>query len=367
MSFIQEMQEARKNTASYTINLSDITPVNKEEIKVSGTLIPITAAAFKDLLNIAGITNAMLLHLNETINPSAGFQLIKELTKAIAARKGKSTKLILIVDLETKNITRIAFDLYQTSSIPPTAIEELLNSIGSNSKISLKSPLITDSGTKVTFNINYNVEIPLKMSGESISFGKQITWDMFSDLRVVDLIERLVCTNGMTAIVPGDTPTILNTSSSPSEWYQTLYRELMNPNKDTIDHYESKVLEAMQSNLSVYEYNKIKAHALIHWRDDVDRIIRAIGDDKEWKIKYEKQGIDLEKCTSAQLRNCPTPVNAWDAVNMLTDLASHTYNSIVSARVIKDTQRLAGKILNANWDENSWMSNLPKFDLKRKI
>lgn len=367
MSFIEEMQAARENTVSHTVNLKDLVPKTKEAIEIGGKLIPISPSAFKDLLKISGITNAMLVHLNDTINPNAGFLLIKELTKAIGA-KGSKQRITLVIDKVEQKVIRIAFDIGGDSvPVSPGAIENLLRELTNTNKVELTQTLITDSGTKVSFNVKWDVEIPLKMPGETISYGKQITWDMFADVTAVDMIERQVCLNGMTAIVPGNHEIKLNSESDPSAWYNTLYKELLNPNKKVLDHYESKALNAMQTALSVYEFNKIKAHALNIWRDDVEKIIRHIGDDREWKAQYQNKGIDLEKATAGQLRNCPTPVNAWDAINMLTDLASHTYTTMVSPSSKKATQKLAGQILNSNFDENSWITNVPNFGKVSKI
>ena len=96
------------------------------------------------------------------------------------------------------------------------------------------------------------------------------------------------------------------------------------------------------------------------WKDDIARILRYIGDET-WKLDYKNKGIDLEKLNAGQLRNCPTPVNAWDAINCLTDLASHTYNSRVADSTKKMTQSMAGKLLNKTWDENQQLMNVPTF------
>lgn len=365
-NFINEMQEARKNTLSYVCKLSEIAPINKSEIKIKGKTIPLSPTGFKDLLNIAGITNQMLQHLNETINPKAGFQLISAIAKSIV---NKSDVLITIVfDTDKKSVVRLARDYSEGAApIPGHAIENLLASLISDEKINLQQTFITDNGTKIAFNVIYDVTIPLTMPGEEICYGKQLTWDIFSDLSIVDMVERQVCTNGMTGIVPGDAPIKLNSLSDPSEWYKNVYDSLKHPNSESVKHYERKVLNSMQTPLSVYEFNKIKGHVMSIWRDDMERIIRHLGDDRDWKIKYEQKGLNLEKMTSGQLRNCPTPVNSWDAINLLTDLASHTYNSPVSATSKRVTQKMAGQLLNSNWDENSWVDQVPKFDIKRRI
>jgi len=163
----------------------------------------------------------------------------------------------------------------------------------------------------------------------------------------------------MTAVIPGKAH-FLDSNTDPSEWYKQLYKDIINPNKSIIQHYQDKTYQAMKTNLSVYEYNQVRAHVLSHWKDDMPRIQRFLGLD-DWKYDYEKVGIDLTKATAGQLKNCPTPVNAWDAINCLTDLSSHRYNSQVSDKVCRDTQRMAGRLMNKTWDENQQIHNVPSF------
>lgn len=226
-------------------------------------------------------------------------------------------------------------------------------------KLNVRDTFITDGGTKVTFNLRWDVKIPLMMPNEDIVLGKQITWDLLGDTVMSDFVERLICTNGMTGIVPRNGQ-VLNSDNTPSDWYDLIFNQLTNPNKETIKEYEANVLRAMQANLSVLEFNTIKGHVMAHWKDDADKILRYIGDER-WKTEYKNKAIDLEKLTAGQLRNCPTPVNAWDAVNLLTDLASHQYNAPVSHSVKKETQRMAGKLIRKTWDDDVQMLDVPKF------
>lgn len=356
-----DIQSALENTKSFTVPMEDIKVRSRNEFEVRGNIIPVTDTAFKDLLKLVGLTQKTVAHINESIHQSAGFMLVKELMKAMSSKKG--TNVSLLVDIDTRKVNRICLEGQTTGSnqaISPSAIEDLINyACEKSNKIKLTDTFITDGGTKVTFNLKWDVAIPLVMKGEDVKFGKQITWDLLGDTLISDFAERLICTNGMTGIVP-TRPTPLSNRTTPDEWYQILFKDLINPNKDKIKGYEDKVFQAMQTNLSVYEFNTIKAHLINHWRDDAARIMRYLGDER-WRNDYKNRAIDLDAASAGQLRNCPTPVNAWDAINCLTDLASHTYNSKVADYVKKDTQKLAGRFLNKTWDENQQLLNVPSY------
>lgn len=356
-----DIQTALEQTKSFTVPMTEIKVISRSVFEVKGNRIPITGTAFKDLLRLVGLTQKTVNHLNHQLQDQVGFALIKELMKAMSTKKGMNVSLL--VDLESKEVKRICLEGESTgtnSALTPSAIEDLINYACNQSKhVKLADTFISDGGTKVAFNLRWDVPIALKMRGEDIKFGKQITWDLLSDTTVADFVEREICANGMTGIVPGKAKA-LDVTTTPSEWYQILFKDIVSPNKGVIRSYEHKVLDAMQTNLSVYEFNAIKSRLTEGWRDDTHRIVRYLGNE-EWKLDYANRAIDLESLTAAQLRNCPTPVNAWTAINCMTDLASHSYTSVVPDRVRKSTQKFAGQLLNKTWDENQQVDKLPKY------
>jgi len=357
-----EIQSALEQTKSFTVPMTEIKVISRRVFEVKGNRIPISATAFKDLLRLVGLTQKTVTHINQQLQSQVGFALIKELMKAMSTKKGMNVSLL--IDLESKEVKRVCLEGESTgsnSAITPSAIEDLINYACDQSEhVKLADTFISDGGTKVSFNLRWDVPIALKMRGEDIKYGKQIVWDLISDTTVADFVEREVCTNGMTGIIPGVGQT-LDSTTTPSEWYQLLFKDIVNPNSGLIRSYEHKVLDAMQTNLSVYEFNAIKSRLTEGWRDDTPRIVKYLGNE-DWKLDYANRAIDLEKLSAGQLKNCPTPVNAWTAINCMTDLASHTYTSSVPDRVRKSTQKFAGQLLNKTWDENQQIDRVPKYD-----
>lgn len=359
-----DLQTTLQETRSMTVPMSKIRVKSRRELELDGKTLPMSETAFKDLLKIVGLTNKTVNHLNENLAQNAGFAIVKELMKAIAQTKGNISLVINKEDREIKRICNEGDLSGSASSIPAGTIQDMINyALDKSDRVKLTNTFISDGGTKVAFNLKYDDAIPIIMPGEEIAFGKQIVWDLLGPTSISDFVERQICTNGMTGIVPAKAQFLDNTTT-PSEWYKQLYADLVNPSKEKIMHYQDRVQEAANANLSVYEYNQIKSHLINNWAGDGGRITRYLGDES-WKADYLNKGIQLDKLTAGQLRNCPTPVNSWDAVNCLTDMASHNYTTNVSDRVKRDTQSLAGKLLNKTWDANQQIFNTPSYKVSK--
>lgn len=355
-----QLQE-KIDVRALTVPVSSLRLLSNSRVEIDGKLLSMSGTAFKDLIKLSGLTQKAIDHLNSTISNNAGFKLIKEVMKAVAKNSGNRISLLISPELE---IQRIRPDGGGQSGVSPEQLENIVDyALSSNDAIKLVDVFTTDGGTKATVNFKYDNPLNLGIRNEDIAYGKQIQWDMLGSTQVSDFVERLVCTNGMTAIRPAATAVYLTSQSTSEDWYKHLIKDIINPNREVITHYADRIKEAQNTNLSVAEYNVMMSHLLGYWKGDEGRILRYFGDDRNWKTLYDKRGINLEELTVQQLKNCPTPVNAWDAVNCLTDLASHKYNATVSSNVKKQTQQMAGRYLNRDWDAHQQISNVPTFEV----
>jgi len=356
---ITNIQEQLESTKAFVVPVSKIKPETEDRFKINGRIVPVSKQAFKDLLKIVGMTKKTVSHLNDNINDQFGWAIVKQLMNALGERKGMQVKVM--IDLETNTIVRIAMAGENIGkAVPVQTFVDLIKYLQDSNNIAFKQQHVTDGGTKISMSLTWSKELPLAMKGEDIGYGKEISWDMFGDVLIQDFVERLVCTNGMTGFINQGGAAVLNAGSSPTDWYNTLVKSIANPDPAKIKEYEKYVFEAMQTNLSVNEYNKVKAHTVNHWKGDMPRIVRYLGNE-DWKHDYKGRGIELDKLTLDQLKNCPTPVNKWDAINLMTDLASHDYVSNPSAKTKIVTQNLAGKMLRKRADEDTIVHNVPKY------
>jgi len=342
---------------SITVMASDIKIKSNEVIIVKGTRMPMATEAFEDILDLAGIGKKTITHLNDTMDNTSGYTLVQMVMNHLATKR--QLKLKIIVDLASQKVIRVADESTLVNAISLDSFEKLMELIQrDSSKIVFLDPVMMESGTKVSVQVKWDQSIPLTFKGEDIALGKQFTYDMFGAMTVEDLVERQICTNGMTGIVPAYAKE-LTSGNDPGEWYKQIIQGLRTPNQDFIKTYEKYLLAAKQSNLSVSEYNTIK-YQMMHWNKDPEIIRRYLGTE-DWKLDYEKRGITLSELTKDQLKNCPTPVNKWDAINLMTDLSSHIYNSHVDGKTMRDTQQLAGKFLRRPADEDRFVYNVPVY------
>lgn len=359
MEELKQIQENLRSVKAFVLPVNTIKPVREDLFMISGQRVAVSATAFKDLLNLVGLTRKTVDHLNDVIAEDAGFSLMAHLIKALTEKQGLIIKALINVD--TKEIVRISANNGSDVTISPETFQSLMGYLTDNDNITVKDVSVTDSGTKTSITLLWDKDIPLAMKGEDISYGSRLTWDMFGDIDITELVERLKCRNGMTHFIESGTHRHLTPESSPTEWYNYIVKTIKEPDPKVIKEYESNVFKAIQTNMSVNEYNVIRAHALEVYKDDAPIITKYLGDER-WASEYEKRGIDLTKLSKEQLKNCPTPVNKWDGINLLTDLASHEYVTKVgkTARIL--TQKLAGKLLKRRADEDAMVLNTPKFN-----
>ncbi len=360
-----ELNAATQNTKRMVIPMGKLRIISNRFCEIENRMVTMTKTAFTDLVSLVGLTQKSINRINSDLDDSTGYQLMHELMKALSTRK--QMKIAVYFNEDTRELVRFSPEdesLLPNKPIPAGQMQSMMESLLAIPGITLSDTFIGDGGTTAVFNVRHDSSVPLMLKGEDIGIGKQIKWNMFGETKVTDYVERQVCTNGMTRVMPTSNIHSITGESSPSDWYTQIHRDLLSPNKELLNHYQERVAQAMQTNLSVFEYNAIAGRLIENWRQDMPLITRFIGDGA-WASEYERKGIDLTKLNAAQLRNCPTPVNAWDAINCMTDLASHTYTSTVSDRVKLETQNMAGQFLNKKWDEAQQIAHVPTF--KRNV
>lgn len=345
------------------VEAGDIRIKSSNKISVSGMELEMSNQSFKDLLKFAGLNNKTIKNFNQNFKEGTGYNILSELTKRVA--ENGNSKLSLYVG-DNLIVERIARSGDNKNPITPEGFAGLLDIANNNNNLEIRNTFVENGGTKIGVNLIHPDHISLKFAGENISLGKRLDWDMFEGLTVSDLAYRLVCSNGMTRIEPMGAVNIK--SANPSQIYKDLFADFNNESRKEklIYAYEKGVINAMTENLSVREYENI-INVISPWMEKDEMLINKFIGDEMWKLDYSNRNIDLEKLTSSQKANCPTPINAWDAINMLTNLSSHDYRSNVSASAKNTAQGMAGKLLRGTWDMRFQVSNLPTYRVEQRM
>jgi len=321
-------------------------------LDVNGTTLRITKAAYKDILKMAAMSNKTVNHLDTNINRGISASIIRELFKSM------TDPIKLFVNTTTKEVERVVDNDVDIN--PNLTSYKLLGDVATWLKekggIDFKGGSVVQGGLGMKLNMSYNNPIQCGIQNEDITYGKTFNWNLIDGMTSSDFIERLVCTNGMTSFKYSNTVTYNNDATK----WNALYEEFINPNAIVVGKYKRAMKKARRTQLSLRELFEIN-DALEPFNDDAPRIMQYMGD-FNWIEDYKDRGIDVDKLTMTQKAQCPTPINAWDAINCLTDLGSHKYHSDVSNEKRASLQSMGGKMLTTKWDSDNWISNVPTYE-----
>ena len=324
--------------------------VSDEYINIGNMPVKVSTQAKRDICQLSQLGTKAIRKMNRTINGDGGFKVMNEIIKRT------NDSLNLIINKEDMSVVRIS---NKTPNISYDAFEQLTNHIvESNDDILKSSTHNLNFGTTNIISLNNSNPHDVGLVGENITTGKTIKWDLVDGISIQDNIIRQICQNGMIGSAVTAEKGI--NSMSIDDLYNELLRQINSTDDKDIKRYQEMVSKAMTTNLSIYEHNQIWSFLQKNWNKDDERIQRYIGNDN-WKGQYIDRGIKILDMTNDQLRNCPTPVNTYDAINCLTDLASHDYKSEVSDQIKYQAQVMAHTKLYGSYDALAYVPNAPKF------
>jgi hypothetical protein len=336
-----------------TPEMAEITVENHGTLKVS-----ITRKAYSELLATAGLTKKTLTFFNnnfisEEEDRAAGLVVFNNL-------KEQNSSTEVVAAIKDAHIVRFATPAKHAASISNYKLVEILEyCVGHSNHLEIKSVNINPYGTEATFNLIDNRKLTISIPGEDIAVGWTIHWDFLNGTTVQPYAERQVCSNGMTAPKNVGDSVVLTSDTSAETWREYLMDDRRM--KRVVEKYEKAVIAASQALLSLKEYDEIKEIAMDHYLEDE----KFINEEMPFNFlkDYIQNGIDHTSLTQKQKGSCPTPVSAWDAINMLTWLASHPEERKTKHGGWHDdkVKKEAGKILFSFWDCDSWVFNAPTY------
>ena len=341
-----------ENLEILKVNSNNVKLTGDEYITIGAMPVKINNQAKQDLIKLSTLTKSSINKMNNKINGRGGYKVLNEIIRR------SNDKLNLIVNKVDMTVERIST---KSPDVSYTAFEEIIDHIVQKNDVGVSSHHILNHGTTNIISLTNDNPFEVGLVGENISVGKSIKWDMVEGISTQDHILRQICTNGMIGQQEGKVNNLNNMSIDAL--YNALLKDITVVEKSQLNHYERMVTCAMTTNLSVNEFNKIWKFLNSNYNADDHIIKNYIGTD-QWKGEYIDRGIDIENLTIEQLKNCPSPVNTYDAINCLTDLASHTYKSDVSDNVKYKAQLMAHKKLYGTYDTLAYVPNLPKFKLE---
>lgn len=348
--------EIIKNPSVDIVDLyaQDFRIIGKDRALVLGQDTRFEPNAFRALVRTTAFDNGAVEALDNAVTDGAGYEAVNAILK-----KMRDVKFTLAFD--GKNVTRFnqSSEMHgaMTGDVFYNVMERL---ISHRSDLGFHSVHVDSDGLGAVVQLKTLQEIthPL-MRSEAIHQGLSIDFNRFDGVSFQSFFERLVCTNGLIA-KDFKEKRALNLMEDPSVWYDQLFNEATS--KQIVERYWNVIAAAGGTQLSIRELEMVDSYLFNNFTKDVDKMSNTALGNSHWKAAYTKNGWDVEQLTTEQKAMAPTPINKWEAINVLTDIVSHASKSNVPDRTRNDGMKLAGDLLYKHSDSSKWMLNLPSFE-----
>lgn len=357
LKFVEEMELKTVSLPAKKIVVDSLTQLVLIKNEHEQLPIELAKSGKKDLLEYVGLTQASIERMEEAYGESAGLKLISLLMDALS----KKNENVILLRHDGK-ITRIVPESKRDRALQKDKMLEILYYVLDNDpNLVIDHVFVNPEEAKFSARIYNNNRHVLPFDGEDVCTGISLAWSGLEPTEIRDYVLRLVCSNGMVGERLKNTKNLTNISTA-EQWQRVLFDPIQNDR--LLQRYTADIRRAMEANLSIAEFDQVKKHCMANYAAESAYITRELGDER-WRQEYIRKGLNPENMTAAQLANCPTPVNAWDALNLLTYLASHRLNADVRDRIRDKTQFFAGQLLKSDWNSEGWVYDIPRFENPR--
>lgn len=340
MEKLNQLLETKVATA--VIPAKEFKPLDGRRALVGGTTVLLSPDAKSDCVELAGLTQRVADNLDEKLTPGAALALQKQIFTNLGKRGGN-----LVVATNGGEITRVLSEDARSQSIPAHQLVNMVEQIfRKNTHLELDGVTLDKSGTKASIQIRNSQEVELGLPDENLNFGRQLNWDMFGGISIQEYMLRLICSNGMVGWRAGEVLLELDRRSDASVWYKSLFEDMEVGKLAASALYQ--INKAKETRLSLREYKLLEAIVSQYPGDQPNW---GVFNENSWLGHYDMLG---EKTPAALMANLETPVNAWQAINVVTDLASHIRTADVSSRIRNKHQMDAGRMLRSQFDSQAW-------------
>jgi len=306
----------------------------------------LTPSAIKDILSLSGMNKQFVSNLlGSSINEETVSKLITLLRQALSANKsGRGTIVI--------NGGNQIIKVYKEGVIglPNNQFFDLAERAIDRNNLIVEDLVYHADTTTVTINTKGDgQEFGLRgLEDEYFTNGLSMCNSPTKGVSFDPYVHRLVCTNGM--IGSAFKESVRMTDMKPKT-YQDFYAKLTYLERKNFipSDFETQVREAINTPASVSEVlgitNLMKSHSIIEDQE----LFRYLPQLPSTVAAYQAKHVHLDALTKPQQKYAKTNMSVWDAINGLTDFASHDDGYSVNGQM--HLQRVAGDLLTrTNFD-----------------
>ena len=311
-----DAQSLRKIVAFREINI-----VNEKTLEYNGRKLNMTKDAFKNLLNILGMSQNFSKKFERLFNAEAKAQFINRMKDAMTSNRGSLNNVTLVLNPISKSVVGISKK--ESVGISNSQFVQMADNIINEQGLDVTN-WSTDPKTGIitvnTFNPKANFEIG-GLTDEVFTGGVTFKNTPTAGMQVLPYVNRMWCANGLTTSVSEESHILYSLDKENMEKFHSNLNDLRKNNYAPIG-FGDRVRTANNTRASLHEmkhaYNQIHSHV----GDRAERWVPL----NENMAKYESAGFT--DMSADQLRGAKTNQSVWSVVNGLTHFATHNQDLV---------------------------------------
>jgi hypothetical protein len=299
----------------------DINIINEKTLEYRGHNLNMTKTAFKNLLNIIGMSQNFSAKFEKLFNAEAKAQFINRMKDAMTSNRGSLNDVTLVLNPISKSVVGIS---RKTSvGISNSQFVQMTDNIINEQGLDVTN-WSTDPHTGIitvnTFNPKSNFEIG-GLTNEVFTGGVTFKNTPTAGMQVLPYVNRMWCSNGLTTSVSEESHILYSLDKDNMEKFHTNLNDLRKNNYAPIG-FGDRVRTANNTRASLHEMKQAydKIHSYVGER--AERWVPF----NENLAKYESAGFT--DMNADQTRGAKTNQSVWSVVNGLTHFATHNQSLV---------------------------------------
>ena len=299
----------------------DINIINEKTLEYRGKHLAMTKDAFKNLLNILGMSQNFSKKFEKLFNAEAKAQFINRMKDAMTSNRGSLNNVTLVLNPISKSVVGISKK--ESVGISNNQFVEMTDNIINEQGLDVTN-WSTDPKTGIitvnTFNSNANFEVH-GLDNEVFTGGVTFKNTPTAGMQVLPYVNRMWCANGLTTSISEESHILYSLDKENVENFHENMKNLRRNNYAPTG-FGDRVRVANDTRASVHEMRQAYGNIHKHIGDRAENWIPL----NENIAKYESAGFT--DMNADQSRGAKTNQSVWSVVNGLTHFATHNQDLV---------------------------------------
>jgi len=326
-----------------TVPVRDINIVDDKTIELNGKRLEMTPKAFKNLMQIIGMSQTFAKKFETLFNAETKAKFINQIKNAMAAQMNELTMIVSPIQRKV-----VGFSKQPTDMISHDRFLDLADRLVDQHGFEISNWGVGQDGSVTINAFNPKAQFDIGLNDEVFTAGLTMKNGPLTGIEVAPYVNRMWCANGLTTNFAQDNYQLQNLTPEAMENFFQHMAELRRNGFVPTD-FASTVQRATNTPASLWElergHNMIKKHV----GDRADNWIPL----QENLLAYGQIGFDPKNLNADQKKNARSNQSIWSLVNGITHVATHAPEQLAFDMTDDDSTHMmiqAGNILGSNWN-----------------